>query len=159
MTGDYTRRLLPLLDVMMLLFGLMIILLLSANFSPASPGATATSISPAALTEAKSENLLSELLGGKPIVFLEVTADTTVQHILGTESSGSSLGKVDQFNEVGFKQLVTDVGKGEEDVPIIVFYLPGLESREFTPERQATLLKQLGEDRTFYTRKPTQRKE
>ena len=153
MTSHYSRRLLPLLDVMMLLFGLLIILIATANFTPGAQSVErAEPVSNAANAH---DSLISDLLAGRTFVFLEVARDLGIRHVIDAEVYGRSLGNVEDFDETAFESLVT--GAGGDEVTIIIFYLPGLQSQYFTPRLQDSLLQSIGEQRTLFARKPENR--
>lgn len=159
MAGDYVRRLLPLLDVMTILFGLMLILLISADQSPSSIPNAANAVTASSVADTRIENLVGSLLAGTPILFLEVTEDNTVHQIKEDFSSGPPLGTVERFDRSAFDKLIQELGKGDLNVPTFVFYQQGLGSRKLTKPKQSALLKELGESKAFLIRKPNVRED
>lgn len=159
MAGDYVRRLLPLLDVMTILFGLMLILLISADQSPPVSSATQNATSSAPVIESNLEKVVKNLFAGTPILFLEVTEDNAVrQFIMDETKPGVSLGTVGGFDKNAYDTLVKQLGNGKAEVLTIVLYQRGVGSRKFTPSMQKSLINELGVGTSLLARMPEERK-
>lgn len=144
---------LPLVDVVILLFGFMTILLISARFQEVDSAtkfrSTAIHITPAAAVDSKTDAVptavLQAIAEGRIKVFtIDIDKDLKLQQVLPQGAAG---GTVDAPEASLTKQIKA---VPESDRLVICRYPQGFDSRRFTPKRQEQLKNSLGGSNVVY---------
>lgn len=144
MASHYVKRMLPLVDVVILLFGFMTVILMAARLDE-SPTATSQSESKPAAQPPHPEianTLIAALLEKKRVFLLEIDKDLQI-----SDENGVAMGNVDKPS-AALLQKINSVREAERLV--LCQYPAGFECSRFDPERQRGLKELLGKNNVVY---------
>jgi len=151
MNGSYVKRLLPLMDVVILLFGLMIILQESPSKSDAQNNGD-----PATKPETQADitqltQLKNGLLQGKQIILLQVTENLHVHELDNKGQTKNDLGNIDSLSSFRVEEIKR---MPDGKTLVLVFYPPGFTGHRFTPEKQRQIKNAVGPSKTVLLSMP-----
>lgn len=156
MNGSYVKRLLPLMDVVILLFGLMVILHETPVKSDVPPHEDPPPEvdDPPRQTQAEVTQLAqlkNGLLQGKQLIFLKVTEELDVQELDSKGQEKNGLGSIGNLSPDRTEEIK---GMRDGSTLVLVFYPPGFTGHRFTPEKQRQIKDAVGALKTVLLSMP-----
>lgn len=148
MASHYVKRMLPLVDIVILLFGFMTIILMAARIdeAPVTTDQPESKTGTAAREPEIAAILVSAILEHKTIILLEIDKDLRL-----TDENQIPLGSVDSPSGSLLQRIQS---APEADRLVLCQYPAGFECSKFDPQRQNQLKEVLGRNNVVYLVKP-----